>query len=772
MGRGIVLVLSIGLAALLSGSCGPGGPGGTDPAVTAVSVTPESASIDVGETVQLDAVATPAEAPQGVKWSSSDEDVASVSDEGLVLGKAEGIAEITARSTANASKSGSATVEVSYAPVTGVTIAPPAAELLVGESVGFSATVQPANANPAVTWSSSNEGVALVSTAGLVTAVGSGAAQITATSVQDPSFLHTVSVAVVFDPTDRVDCGDATPLSSDITVATTLPLACYHVARVVDVSAPLTVQPGTVFQFDSWAGLRITAMGSLRAPGTDRFPITFTSRSGATNAWYGMGIFSDSPENLLEHVVIEKAGQRSWVNGNYATAVYLGQDAGIAITDSLFREVGDNGVGLAVHGRTSRLHAFERNAFDSNEGAAMDVTSHQLGAIGEGNVFDLEGRALQVAKHIAVRYDEPLRTSATWPAVDVPYRFSTTHFINEGSAVITIAAGARLEFTTWAGLAVQAGALRVEGQSGAPVTFTSASGVTNDWYGLGILSPSDQNLLRHAVIENAGKTHGTINGHNSTNLYLGPTGRASITNSTFRTAGNNGYGIYLSHATSRLATFTNNTFDANQGPPMRITSHQPGALGTGNVFGLNAPGTVRYVRVDADGPILASATWPAVDVPYRFFSNHFIDKDDAVITILPGANLTFDRFTGLRVNAGALRAIGTAAEGGRITFGRAVADEGWYGVGFATVNDANELRYVTIAGASRGHSGIDGSASTNLYVSSIGRVKVTHSAFNDAVYGIYIENGGVVTDQNGEPINPGTHGSNTFSGNTTNVRSP
>ena len=770
MGRDIVLVLSIGLVALLIGSCGPGGP---EPAVAAVTVTPESASIDVGETVQLEAVVTPAEARQGVTWSSSDEDVASVSDEGLVLGKAEGTAEITARSTAYASKSAAATVEVSYAPVTGVTIAPAAAYLLVGESVALAASVQPANADPAVAWSCSDEGVALVSAAGLVTAVGSGTVQITATSVQDPSFLDTVSVAVVVDPTEWVDCGDATPLSSDITVATTLPLACYHVARVVDVSASLTVQPGTVFQFGGWAGLRITATGSLRAQGTGGFPITFTSRSGATNAWYGVGILSDSPENVLEHVVIEKAGQRSWVNGHDATAVYLGENAGVAITDSIFREVGDNGVGLAVHGRTSRLHAFERNAFDSNEGAAMDVTSHQLSAIGEGNVFDLEGRALQVAKHIVVRYDEPLRASATWPAVDVPYRFSTSHFINEGSAVITIAAGARLEFATWAGLAVQAGALRVEGESGAPVTFSSASGITNDWYGLGILSSSDQNLLRYAVVENAGKTHGTINGHQSTNAYLGPTGRVSITNSTFRTAGNEGYGIYVSHATSRLAAFTNNTFDANQGPPMRITSHHIGALGTGNLFTQNTPSTVRYVRVDADGPILASATWGPHEVPYRFFGLHFVAEDDAVITIVPGTRLTFDRYAGLRVNAGALRALGSAVEGGRITFSRAVADQGWYGVGFATVNDANELRYVTIAGASLGHTGIDGNQRTNLLVSPIGRVAVTHSAFNDAVYGIYIENGGVVTDQLGEPINPATHGSNTFSGNTTgDVRNP
>ena len=576
MGRDIVLVLSIGLVALLIGSCGPGGP---EPAVAAVTVTPESASIDVGETVQLEAVVTPAEARQGVTWSSSDEDVASVSDEGLVLGKAEGTAEITARSTAYASKSAAATVEVSYAPVTGVTIAPAAAYLLVGESVALAASVQPANANPAVAWSCSDEGVALVSAAGLVTAVGSGTVQITATSVQDPSFLDTVSVAVVVDPTEWVDCGDATPLSSDITVATTLPLACYHVARVVDVSASLTVQPGTVFQFGGWAGLRITATGSLRAQGTGGFPITFTSRSGATNAWYGVGILSDSPENVLEHVVIEKAGQRSsWVNGSYATAMYLGENAGVAITDSIFREVGDNGVGLAVHGRTSRLHAFARNAFDSNEGAAMNVTWHQLGAIGEGNVFDLEGRALQVAKHIVVRYDEPLRASATW------------------------------------------------------------------------------------------------------------------------------------------------------------------------------------------GPH---------DAPYRFFGLHFVAEDDAVITIVPGTRLTFDRYAGLRVNAGALRALGSAVEGGRITFSRAVADQGWYGVGFATVNDDNELRYVTIAGASLGHTGIDGNQRTNLLVSPIGRVAVTHSAFNDAVYGIYIENGGVVTDQLGEPINPATHGSNTFSGNTTgDVRNP
>ena len=80
--------------------------------------------------------------------------------------------------------------------VTGVTVAPTSATILVGSTQQLTATVAPANAaSPDVTWSSSAPSVATVSATGLVTAVSVGTATITVQTV-DGGFTATCAVTV------------------------------------------------------------------------------------------------------------------------------------------------------------------------------------------------------------------------------------------------------------------------------------------------------------------------------------------------------------------------------------------------------------------------------------------------------------------------------------------------------------------------------------------------------------------------------------------------
>jgi len=85
------------------------------PAPTGVTVTPETASIEVGETVNLSAVVAPSGASQGVTWSSSDDTKATVSAGGVVTGVAAGTATITATSTADNTKTDTAAITVTAA---------------------------------------------------------------------------------------------------------------------------------------------------------------------------------------------------------------------------------------------------------------------------------------------------------------------------------------------------------------------------------------------------------------------------------------------------------------------------------------------------------------------------------------------------------------------------------------------------------------------------------------------------------------------------------
>ena len=76
---------------------GQGGGGETPVAVTSVTVTPATASVEVNKTVQLSASVLPANATDPtVTWSSDKENIAVVSANGLVTAKAEGSAVISA----------------------------------------------------------------------------------------------------------------------------------------------------------------------------------------------------------------------------------------------------------------------------------------------------------------------------------------------------------------------------------------------------------------------------------------------------------------------------------------------------------------------------------------------------------------------------------------------------------------------------------------------------------------------------------------------------
>lgn len=80
--------------------------------IAAVDVTPATASVAVGATIDLEAAVTPVGASQLVTWTSSDATKASVSATGLVKGIAVGSATITATSKADGTKTDTCAVTV------------------------------------------------------------------------------------------------------------------------------------------------------------------------------------------------------------------------------------------------------------------------------------------------------------------------------------------------------------------------------------------------------------------------------------------------------------------------------------------------------------------------------------------------------------------------------------------------------------------------------------------------------------------------------------
>lgn len=203
--------------------------GGTEPPppVASVQVTPLSSTISVGQTAQL--TATPKDAAGGtlvnrtVTWTSTNASVASVSSSGLVTALAVG-GPVTIVATSEG-QDGSAIVTVIPPPVASVSLSPATPSLTPGAVVQLVPTLRDASGatltGRVVTWSSSNNAVATVSGAGLVTAVAvGGPVTITATSEGQTGTAAVTVVAPVVTTVSispaitSVSSGGTTPLTA------------------------------------------------------------------------------------------------------------------------------------------------------------------------------------------------------------------------------------------------------------------------------------------------------------------------------------------------------------------------------------------------------------------------------------------------------------------------------------------------------------------------------------------------------------------------------
>ena len=164
-------------------------------------------SVDAGSEAQLTATVkaggdkTLLDKYNVVTWTSSDETVATISDEGVVTGVKAGTATITATVAQWTGVSKTLEVTVTVPAPQSVEVTPNAKSLKVGDEVTLSAAVSPSQAPQGVTWSSDATDVATVdSSTGAVKAVKAGTATITATSTEDGSVTGTSTISVVEEP--------------------------------------------------------------------------------------------------------------------------------------------------------------------------------------------------------------------------------------------------------------------------------------------------------------------------------------------------------------------------------------------------------------------------------------------------------------------------------------------------------------------------------------------------------------------------------------------
>ena len=182
-------------------------------APTAISLTPQSANIGLGKTKALVPNLSPSGASAEIKWASSNEKVATVSSAGLVKGISKGVAQISAI-TDNGLKAVT-TVTVLKIQATGLTISPSNLEMKTGQKHTLKTVLTPSDAQNEIAWSSLNKDVAIVSSTGVVTAIGVGKTSIVAKT--DNGFSATTTVNVEYASEDELDA--LNPLRGEVSAS-------------------------------------------------------------------------------------------------------------------------------------------------------------------------------------------------------------------------------------------------------------------------------------------------------------------------------------------------------------------------------------------------------------------------------------------------------------------------------------------------------------------------------------------------------------------------
>ncbi len=173
-------------------------------AVEGVTLNKPTLSLPIGGVEKLIASIIPADATnQRVTWSSSDEEIATVDENGTVTAFVPGEATIIV-TTLDGGKTAECIVTVEAVPVESVTLNKTTLDLFVEDEDKLTAVVSPANAtNKAVTWSSSNESIATVDEDGTVIGIAVGEAIITVTT-EDGNKTATCTVTVKSQPVSLI----------------------------------------------------------------------------------------------------------------------------------------------------------------------------------------------------------------------------------------------------------------------------------------------------------------------------------------------------------------------------------------------------------------------------------------------------------------------------------------------------------------------------------------------------------------------------------------
>lgn len=163
---------------------------------TKITINKPILVLEAGDSCQLAVTVEPISSTDIITWTSSDENVATISSEGMVKAINKGTSDIIAVTSGGLSDTCALTVELNI-PSIQIALDKDTLELKVDSTYQLSATITPETSTDIITWRSSDETIATVSDNGTITAIAAGNATITATATSGTSASCELTVTTI-----------------------------------------------------------------------------------------------------------------------------------------------------------------------------------------------------------------------------------------------------------------------------------------------------------------------------------------------------------------------------------------------------------------------------------------------------------------------------------------------------------------------------------------------------------------------------------------------
>lgn len=454
----------------------------------------------------------------------------------------------------------------------------------------------------------------------------------------------------------------------------------YIIECVVDITALLTIEPGTVIQFKENAGLGVYDGGTINAVGTVAEPIVLKGEEEIDGFWRGIHIETRSANNQLDNVRIQDAGSNYVYCCNDKASLYL-KGAKIALDNLQLSNGG--GIGIMAVSDTE-LMSYSNVRIETHKDYPVHIEAESAGYL-DGIGSDYSGNDKDFVFVPRKSIDEP----TVWAALNVPYLIDG--MVLDVKSAFTLEAGVNMVFQQNGGLGVfDAGSLTVNGTGSAPVVMKGASATAGFWRGIHMETNDLNNSLNYLQVSDAGGNY--VYCCNEVGSLFLKDGTASVTNSMF--SNGKSYGI-VTTSKFEFEEYRANTITTHQKAAMYIAATTMGALdGRQSSYLGNDKDHIKVFRSNIDKEITVMAN----DVPFQIENDAVIDVISK-LSLKEGVEIVFEENSGLGVyDNGSFAAIGTSGE--KIVFRGAENTTGfWRGIHTETNSVNNVIRYAEIKNA-------------------------------------------------------------------------